>query len=164
MLAGIFAAQNLAGARHDVWSVNTERDYHEERRSPQQRLAPTRVADEAPLAPDRVIQVAFARLDPVALGVALGTVCGLGLFLATAFLLLEGGPNVGRNLALLGQYLFGFRVSWAGALLGLVEAAASGFAVGYVVARLRNRVLGSYAVWLQRRAAAKARRHLLDRV
>lgn len=29
MLTGIYAAQNLLGARHDVWSVNTEQRYHE---------------------------------------------------------------------------------------------------------------------------------------
>ena len=32
MLTGVYAAQNVAGARHDVWSVNTEQEYHEEQR------------------------------------------------------------------------------------------------------------------------------------
>jgi hypothetical protein len=46
----------------------------------------------------------------------------------------------------------------------LVEAGVGGFAAGYTVARLRNRVLATYAVWLQRRAAARERRDLLDRL
>lgn len=29
MLTGVYAARNLAGERHDVWSVNTEMEYHE---------------------------------------------------------------------------------------------------------------------------------------
>lgn len=164
MLAGVYAARNLAGGQHDVWSVNTDRDYQEETRSPRPRLVPTRVEAEPALAAERVIQAAFARLDPVALGLAVGTVGGVGLFLATAFLLLKGGPRVGPNLSLLGQYFFGFQVTWSGAVLGLIEAGIGGFAAGYVVARLRNRVLALYAVWLQRRAATKARRDLLDRV
>ena len=35
MLAGVYAARNLAGARHDVWSVNTEMEYQEEARAAQ---------------------------------------------------------------------------------------------------------------------------------
>jgi protoporphyrinogen oxidase len=31
MLAGIYAARNLVGAQYDVWSVNVDREYHEER-------------------------------------------------------------------------------------------------------------------------------------
>ena len=30
MLCGLYAAQNLMGARHDLWDVNTERSYYEE--------------------------------------------------------------------------------------------------------------------------------------
>ncbi len=30
MLTGIYAARNVAGHRYDVWSVNTEKEYHEE--------------------------------------------------------------------------------------------------------------------------------------
>jgi protoporphyrinogen oxidase len=32
MLTGVYAAENITGARHDVWSVNTEQEYHEEQR------------------------------------------------------------------------------------------------------------------------------------
>ncbi|MCB0628227.1 MAG: NAD(P)/FAD-dependent oxidoreductase [Saprospiraceae bacterium] len=30
MLTGIYAARNILGANHHIWSVNTEKDYHEE--------------------------------------------------------------------------------------------------------------------------------------
>jgi hypothetical protein len=114
--------------------------------------------------PEQIIEAAFARLDPVALGAALGAVTGLAVFLATAILLLKGGPFIGRNLSLLTYYLYGFRVSWAGALIGLVEGTTFGFALGYVTATLRNWGLAAYASLLRRRALAEARRDLLDKV
>jgi protoporphyrinogen oxidase len=159
MLAGVYAARNLAGGSYDVWSVNTEQEYQEETTAvPAERGVPVRVAALRPLSPEEIIQAAFARLDPVALGAAVGTVGGLGLFCATAFLLLKGGVLVGKNLALLGQYLIGFSPTWTGAFIGLLEAALGGFALGYVAASLRNWGLAAYAVLLRRRAAAAERR------
>ena len=32
MLCGLYAAQNLLGAKHDLWDINTERSYYEEQR------------------------------------------------------------------------------------------------------------------------------------
>jgi protoporphyrinogen oxidase len=165
MLAGVYAARNLAGASYDVWSVNTEQDYHEEARAaPVVGPLSAGVAAKRHLSPEQVIEAAFARLDPVALGAAFGTVGGVGLFFATAFLLLKGGVTVGKNLALLGQYFAGFGPTWTGALVGLFEAVLGGFALGFAVASLRNWTLAAYAVLLRRRAAAEARRDLLDRV
>jgi hypothetical protein len=30
MLSALLAAENIMGANHDLWDVNTERSYHEE--------------------------------------------------------------------------------------------------------------------------------------
>ena len=35
MLTAMLAVQNIMGQRHDLWTVNTERSYHEEIRIPQ---------------------------------------------------------------------------------------------------------------------------------
>lgn len=44
MLTGVYAARNLAGARYDVWAVNTERAYHEEGgETVSERLTPVRI-------------------------------------------------------------------------------------------------------------------------
>ena len=32
MLTGVYAARNILGEKYDVWSVNTEQEYHEESR------------------------------------------------------------------------------------------------------------------------------------
>jgi len=162
MLTGIYAARNIVGERYDVWSVNTEEDYHEEGRmaaaTASDRLVPTRVAPAVVAshpAPEVLLKVAFAPLDPVALGVAVGTVGGVGLFLATAVLLLKEGPVVGLTLSLLGQYLLEYKVTWSGACLGLVEAGVGGFMLGAVGAWLRNVGMAAYTSLVKRYAEAK---------
>jgi hypothetical protein len=146
MLTGVYAARNIAGAQHDVWAVNTEMEYHEEGRVAQlnagDRLVPgpfsVSVAGAIGAQEDKVIEAAFARLDPLALGVAIGAVSGLGIFLATAILLFKGGAVVGPNLSLLKNYLFGFEVTWTGAFIGFLETGLWGFALGFLGAGLRN--------------------------
>jgi len=93
-----------------------------------------------------------------------GAVGGLGLFLATAILLVKGGRVVGPNLSLLGEFLPGFSVTWAGATIGLVEAGLWGFLTGYAGAWLCNRGVMLYASLARSRAEAEERRDLLDKV
>lgn len=171
MLTAVYAARNITGENYDVWTVNTEQEYHEEKRAgeavPGDRAVPQRVPVSAGAADDeadRLIKEAFARLDALALGIALGLVGGVGLFLATALLLLKGGPMVGLTLSLLGHYLPGFAPTWTGAFVGLVEAGIGGFVLGYLVATLRNWGMMAYAHLVKRRADAAERRDLLDRV
>lgn len=99
----------------------------------------TRRAEEE--ATQALLKRVFARYDPVALGAAVGTVAGLGLCLATVVLLLKGGYPVGPNLSLLGHYLTGYRVTWSGAALGLLEGGLLGFLFGYAVAVAVNLVI-----------------------
>ena len=120
MLAGIMAVRNVAGESHDVWAVNVEQEYLEEGDALQgqaaDRLVPARVAGAGT---DDLLQAAFAKYDSIALGGALAVVIGLGLFLATALLLIQGGDSPGPMLSVLGSYFLGFRVTWSGAFLGL---------------------------------------------
>jgi len=194
MLTAVYAARNIVGEQNDVWSVNTEMEYHEEGatrrqgdgamerqgdgaterktiRDPQSaigdRLTPARVTTPAMApddAPDELIDAVFAKLDPVALGVALSVVSGLTLFLASATLLFKGGKNVGLRLRLLGNFLIGFEMTWTGALIGAVEVGIGAFALGYLVAWGRNWLLAAYGYLVARRAEAKARRDLLDKI
>ena len=135
MLTGVYAAGNIFGEKRDVWSVNTEKEYHEEERVPKpnagDRLVPVPVSVSITETPgDDVIEVAFAKLDPLDLGIAVGAVSGLVIFIASAILLLRGGPVVGPTLSLLANYLLGFSATWDGALIGLFEGALLGFTVG----------------------------------
>ncbi|MBL8188781.1 MAG: FAD-dependent oxidoreductase [Acidobacteria bacterium] len=172
MLTGVYAARNIVGEKNDVWAVNTEQDYHEEVRSSETETVSTgytkTMGDRAvpmPIEPDeaeQIIQTAFAKLDSVALGVAFGVVAGVGLFLATAILLLKGGEFVGPRLGLLRNFLPSYEVTWPGALLGLVEGGLIGFALGFFVASLRNWSMMAYAHLLKRRAETQAAGNVLD--
>jgi hypothetical protein len=172
MLTGVYAAGNILGERHDVWSVNTEKEYHEEERMTHlnagDRLVPTRVSvpvgEAIEKSEDKMIEVAFAKIDPLALGVAVGVVSGFGIFMASAILLLKNEPVVGPMLSLLGNYLIGFKVTWVGAVIGLFEGGLLGFAVGVLAAGLRNWALKAYAKIVRWRKERDDRRHLLDKI
>ena len=142
MVTGVYAARNIAGESYDIWDVNVEADYHEEQRRSDaasgDRLVPERVSVESV---DDLIASAFARYDATALGAAIGTTLGIGLFLATVMLLLQGGVPMGPNLSLLGNVFFGYTVSWSGAFIGLVEASVGGFAFGWALAKVINWII-----------------------
>jgi hypothetical protein len=170
MLTGVYAARNISGERHDVWSVNTEKEYLEEGRAATpgrgERLTPSPVTvsveEQINNLDDETIEAVFAKLDPVALGAAVGMVSGLGLLLATAILLWKDGPHVGQTLALLGNYFPGYEVTWNGAWIGGFEAAGMGFLGGYLGAWLRNQALEVYAVFLRWQGNSDGRGRLLD--
>jgi hypothetical protein len=170
MLTGIYAARNIAGADYDIWSVNVEQEYHEEGKASEtsgDRAVPTRVSVPADIeedTPEALIVRAFAHLDPVALGCSVGLVSAVGLFLATAALLIQGGEVVGPMLSLLGHFLFGFETSWVGAFIGLAEAGLVGFLVGAGGALVRNWGMSAYAHLVKSRADEEESKDLLDRV
>lgn len=93
----------------------------------------------------RPLLQAFAPLHRVAMGVAWGVTLGGVIFLMTVILLLKGGDVVGPNLSLLGQFLFGFDVSWRGAFMGFLWGFVSGFILGWGFAFMRNLV---FWIWL----------------
>lgn len=94
--------------------------------------------------PHDLLAVAFARLDRLALGLAIGLVVGTAILLATVILLLKGGEVVGPNLALLGQYIPRYTVSWPGSVIGAIGGFAAGFVAGWTTAFFQNLVLDAY--------------------
>ena len=111
---------------------------------------------------EQLLAQAFARLDAVALGVAVGTLTGVGLCGATILLLVKGGAHVGQNLALLGQFFPGYTVTWAGALIGLGYGGAAGFVIGWLLAIVRNAAVGLYLLSVRMKNAAAAARTFFD--
>lgn len=107
------------------------------------------------------VVLVLARLDPLALGAALGLVWGILVFLATAILLLRGGQPVGPTLRLLGQYFIGYSVSWTGALVGSLYAAFLGFVTGFVFALLRNLLIYFYLSAIRNRKRRESINDLL---
>src|SRR5262245_39102121 len=94
--------------------------------------------------PDEILVRTFAKIDALAFGLAVGIVAGIGLFTATAILILKGGRVVGPNLALLRHYLPHFSPTWPGSVYGGLEAALVAFVVGASVALLRNLLVATY--------------------
>lgn len=145
MLTGMMAVRSMVlGEPHDLWSINTEQDYHEEGKIG----AP--LSDLDAVVEEELARV-FLRIDRVALGLSVGVLGGLGLFAATLILVLAGGPVVGPTLGLLRHYLPGYSVTWSGSLLGLFYGFLSGFIGGWLFAGLRNLVIFLYLVAVYRR-------------
>jgi len=75
-----------------------------------------------------------------ALGLGLGTLGALQLFLATNWLVVRGTAAYSENAALLGQYLPGYTVSFAGSLIGGAQVFAIAFIVSLFVAAVYNKI------------------------
>jgi protoporphyrinogen oxidase len=154
MLTGMLAVRNMVlGEHNDLWSVNTDQEYHEEIRSDTPEITDVLQG---------VLSEAFRKLDRVAFGLSLGIVSGLVLFLATLVLVLKGGDVVGPNLQLLGQYFPGYSVTLFGSVLALTYGFASGFISGWGFAFLRNASVFLYMAAVHRRAERQLLRRLLS--
>ena len=153
MLTGLLAVRNLGGgARQDLWSVNTEPEYHEE----------IGISDaEAAMLDGRVTEI-FPRVDGVAFGAATGLVAGALLCLATLVLVWKGGPVVGPTLGLLAQFLPGYSVTATGAMIGLIYGALGGFLAGWSFAVIRNLTLFFSLSFLRRRAQRQLLKRFLE--
>jgi hypothetical protein len=86
------------------------------------------------------LTVRILQLEAVVQGIAWGLVAGLGLFLATNWLVLKGGRVVGPHLSLLRQFFIGYEVTFVGSLVGFAYAFVCGFVAGYLVSIVYNRV------------------------
>jgi len=153
MLAGLYAARNIGGADLDLWAINEDESFHEEVSSEEaagvsDRLTPSRVHGGEV---EKLLAKAFASYDEVALGGAVGITAGLALALVTTVELLRGDVAFAPMLSLLGNYLFGFEVSWPGLAVGVVETGAVGFGLGWITARLINAMIGVFERNLERR-------------
>ena len=156
MLTGMLAVRNLVlGERNNLWSVNTDQEYHEEIRAEVEAEKVVEVLQTA-------LQKVFLKLDRVAFGFSLGSICGMVLFLLTLALVLKGGDVIGPNLQLLGHYLPGYTVTASGSLLGLIYGFGGGFACGWLFAFLRNTTMFIYMVAHHRSAERQLMRKLLE--
>jgi hypothetical protein len=139
----------VLGEQNDLWSVNADREYHEE------------IHGEVTEVVQDVLARAFPKLDRVAFGLSLGGVAGVLLFLATLILVLKGGDEVGPNLQLLSQYFPGYSVTPLGSVLGLAYGFTFAFLGGWMFAVLRNATLFIYMATARRRAEWEILRRLL---
>ncbi len=88
-----------------------------------------------------LISHAIARLRASVMAIVFGLTAATGLFVATAWLVIRGGAQVGPTLGLLRHYLPGYTVTWPGAFVGFIYAAVIGGIVGWVVAFIYNQIV-----------------------
>jgi hypothetical protein len=101
-----------------------------------------KIRDEAPRTDEEKLFSGILWLNAKALGLVLGLLFGLAIFIATNWLVLKGGKPVGPHLRLLSQYFIGYRVSFLGSIIGF----GYGFAVGTLS--------GAFVGWIYNKIAA----------
>ena len=87
------------------------------------------------------VRRAYERTSEQGWGLALGFLAALGLFVATIFLVMKGGENVGAHLSLLSVYLPGYSVSWTGAFIGAAYMFFLGYGAGRTIATIYNTIV-----------------------
>ena len=88
----------------------------------------------------KLLEASIARLRASVMALVFGLVGGVGLFVATLWLVIRGGPIVGPHLGLMGQYFPGYTVTWFGCFVGFFYGALVGAATGWLIAWLYNRI------------------------
>lgn len=171
MFTAMLAVENILGAGHDLWMVNTEQEYHEETVS---RVAPPEPQVEAltatqPRVPVRALPSAsdsliltFAKMDKLAFATAVGSVSGLVTFMATLWLALKSGSPIGPHLELLQQFFAGYTVTVEGAFVGWAYSFFWAFLWGWLFAYLRNLSLGFVVYRAKRKVEMLTFREFLD--
>jgi hypothetical protein len=124
----------------------------------------TNVPTETPLPqnPEALLIYTFVKLDKTALGIAFGTLLGLGIFIATLFLAIKGGDRLGQMLGLLSQFFRGYSVTTGGSFVGLVYGFIVGFILGWLTAFLRNFFLTLYLSIVKLRIAMSSMEDYVD--
>ncbi len=89
---------------------------------------------------EELLKRAVVRLSGNILGLVLGIIFALVIFVATNWLVLKGGPVVGPHLSLLGQFFIGYSVSFVGSLVGMIYGFVGGYLAGLFIAWVYNLV------------------------
>ena len=97
----------------------------------------------ASLAPEERLFSGVLLLNAKIVGLALGVILGLGIFVATNWLIIKGGDRVGPHLILLSQYFIGYKVTFLGSLIG----ATYGFALGTICGALMGWIYNKIALF-----------------
>jgi len=86
------------------------------------------------------------RMNAKFLGLVLGLLMGLAIFIATNWLLIKahatpGEHVVGPNLQLLGQFFIGYKVSFLGSIIGFLYGFALGTLCGSGIGLIYNKIV-----------------------
>ena len=79
-------------------------------------------------------------LNAKVLGLVLGLLIGLVMFIATNWLVIKGSQPVGPHLGLLGKYFIGYRVTFLGSFIGFAYGFAIGTLSGALIGWIYNKI------------------------
>ncbi|MGH7695146.1 MAG: hypothetical protein ACRENH_09195 [Gemmatimonadaceae bacterium] len=112
---------------------------------------------------DEALELAFAPLNKRAFGTALGSAGAVLMVLVTVAVLATDRAQE-FPLGLLGQYLYGYTVSWPGVLIGAGWGFVVAFVAGWFFAFCRNAALAITAFAIRTRAELTETRDFLDHI
>ena len=92
-------------------------------------------------AEEQLLKQAVLRLNGNVLGLVMGIIGGLIIFVATNWLVLKGGQVVGPHLGLLSQFFIGYSVTFVGSLIGAVYGFVTGYLGGLLIGWIYNGVV-----------------------
>lgn len=91
---------------------------------------------------------AVLRFNAKLMGLTLGMILGLAIFIATNWLVIKGGhiaPSgeyvVGPHLQLLSQFFIGYRVSFLGSIIGFAYGFSVGTLSGALIGWIYNKIV-----------------------
>lgn len=96
--------------------------------------------DQKPAASEEKLFSGVLWLNTKVMGLALGLMFGLVIFIATNWLVLKGGERIGPHLQLLSQYFIGYSVSFGGSIIGFAYGFAVGTLSGSLVGWIYNKI------------------------
>lgn len=92
--------------------------------------------------------IGILRLNAKMLGLVLGIMLGLIIFLATNWIVIKGGHVtssgeyvIGPHIQLLSQFFIGYKVSFLGSIIGFAYGFAVGTLIGTLIGWIYNRIV-----------------------
>jgi hypothetical protein len=92
-------------------------------------------------AEDKMLKQAVLRLNGHILGFVLGFIGALIIFVATIWLVIKGGDNVGAHLGLLSHFFIGYDVTVLGSFIGAAYGFVTGYLSGLIIGSIYNAVI-----------------------
>ena len=92
MLTGVYAARNIVGGQHDVWTVNTETAYHEEGQHPDAQAGDRSVPVRKVSSPGPAVSIVLKRRRPCP-SAGLATFQAIRLAVVSPLAVISPGPG-----------------------------------------------------------------------
>ena len=96
--------------------------------------------DDRLITEDEKLFTGVLLLNAKVVGLVLGILFALGIFVATNWLVIKGGERVGPHLQLLSQYFIGYKVTFIGSLIGAIYGFAMGTLCGALIGWIYNKI------------------------